>query len=148
MGCLAPELVLDLTISKGPLTEKLKVRSAFVSFEKVSFLIVLGASSAAIAHFLILIYLPPSSLLDLSMLNSGEIVFALSLSAIVPREPFFGRSCWSSAISISSAESSGEARRIVLKLPTSLVGLNVTLNSWIERALTTTCFGSTSNGLP
>ena len=89
---MAPEFVLDFTMSNGPLTLKLNVRSAFVSFEKVSFFVTFGASSAVIAHFLILICFPPSILLDLSMLSSGEIVFAFSLIAIVPSEPFFGRS--------------------------------------------------------
>lgn len=71
IGCFAPEFVLDLTISKGPLTLKLKVKSAFVSFEKVSFLITLGASSTGTAHLLILICLPPSNLADLSILSYG-----------------------------------------------------------------------------
>ena len=51
IGCLAPEFVFDLTISNGPLTLKLKVKSAFVSLEKVSLRVIGGASSAAIAHF-------------------------------------------------------------------------------------------------
>ena len=51
MGCLAPEFVLDLTISNGPPTLKLKVKSAFVSLENVSLRVIAGASSAAIAHF-------------------------------------------------------------------------------------------------
>ena len=102
IGCLAPEFVFDLTMSNGPSTVKLNVRSAFVSFEKVSFLVTKGASSLVIAHFLILIYLLPSNLFDLSMLSSGLIVLAANLSAMFPSEPFFGRSLGSSAISTSS----------------------------------------------
>jgi hypothetical protein len=102
IGCLAPEFVLDLTISNGPFTLKLNVRSAFVSLEKVSFLITLGASSEAMAHFLIFICFPPSKRADLSMLSSGLIVLADRLIAIVPRDPLDGSSLGSSAISISS----------------------------------------------
>lgn len=144
IGCFAPEFVFDFTISNGPCTVKLKVRSALVSFEKVSFLITLGESSVVTDHFLIYIIFPPSNRADLSMLSSGLIVLALKLRAIVPREPFSGRSFGSSAISISSWESSGLPSRIVLKFPTSFVGLKVTVNSWMERALTTTYFGETS----
>lgn len=102
IGCLAPEFVFDFTMSKGPETLKLNVRSALVSLLKVNFFVTFGASSAVMAHFLILTYLPPSILFDLSMLSSGEIVFAFNLIAIVPSEPFFGKSLISSAISISS----------------------------------------------
>ena len=55
-----------------------------------------------------------------------------SFKAMLPRDPFFGRSFLSSASSISSGSSSGVARRIELKFPTDWLGVKVTVNSYID----------------
>lgn len=71
----------------------------------------------------------------------GLMVVEFKLSEIVPRVPGFGRSVLSSASSYSSCASYGLARMMVLKLPTPLVGLNVTLNSYSFWQATVVIFG-------
>ena len=78
---------------------------------------------------------------DLSSDKKGAIVLASIASAITPREPLLGRSSALLLTSISSWETSGVAITIDLKLPTSSVGLKLTINSWTWRDPTVTELG-------
>jgi len=101
-GCLAPVLVLVFAISNGPVAFKLKIMSAFESFEKISFLVCDGAYSSVVDQTLKLMCLSLSILRDLSIFKHGAIVVAAKFTAMMPREPGLGKSAGSSIISISS----------------------------------------------
>ena len=79
--------------------------------------------------------------MGLSKVKLGFIVDAHRLREIVPREPGFGRSVLSSAISYSSLASYGLEIIMVLKLPTPWVGLKVTWNSCSFWQATVTILG-------